>query len=93
VKNFLKNGTYDRVVKPLVKRLTLLEMEGKFDVRRPANAITPVNRHDKFFNFSLSQLEEVDELKDLKQLSRYLFFLPFEINRKIPLSLQVSEQF
>jgi hypothetical protein len=66
VKDFLKHGTYDRVVKPLLKRLTLLEMEGKFDVRRPPNAVTPVNRHDKFFNFSLNQLEGVDELKDLK---------------------------
>lgn len=91
VKDFLKDVTYDRVVRPLVKRLSLLEMEGKFDVRRPANAVTPVNRNDKFFNFNLNQLEGVDELKDLKQLSRYLFFLPFEINKKIPLNLQVSE--
>jgi len=82
---------YDRVVKPLTKRLTLLEMEGKFDVRRPANAVTPVNRTDKFFNYNLNQLEGVEELKYLKQLSRQIFFLPFEINKKIPLSLQVSE--
>ena len=66
VKNFLKHGTYDRVVKPLLKRLTLLEMEGKFDVRRPQNAVTPVTRHDKFFDFSLNQLEKEDELKDLR---------------------------
>lgn len=91
MKDFLKHGTYDRVVKPLVKRLTLLEMEGKFDVRRPPNAVTPLTRNDKFFNYSLNQLDGVDELKDLKQLSRYIFFLPFEINKKIPLSLQVSE--
>lgn len=91
MKDFLKHGTYDRVVKPLVKRLTLLEMEGKFDVRRPPNAVTPLTRYDKFFNYSLNQLDGVDELKDLKQLSRYIFFLPFEINKKIPLSLQVSE--
>lgn len=91
MKDFLKHGTYDRVVKPLVKRLTLLEMEGKFDVRRPPNAVTPLTRNDKFFNYSLNQLDGVDELKDLKQLSRYIFFLPFEINKKITLSLQVSE--
>ena len=66
VKNFLKHDTYDRVAKPLLKRLTLLEMEGKFDVRRPPNAMTPVNRHDKFFDFSLNQLEKVEELKDLR---------------------------
>jgi len=66
VKNFLKHGTYDRVVKPLLKRLTLLEMEGKFDVRRPPNVVTPLTRHDKFFDYSLSQLEKVDELKDLR---------------------------
>ena len=91
MKDFLKHGSFDRVVKPLIKRLTLLEMEGKFDVRRPVNAVTPVTRTDKFFNYSLNQLEGVEEMKDLKQLSRYLFFLPFEINKKIPLSLQVSE--
>lgn len=84
---------FERILKPLLKRLNLFEMEGKFDVRRPVNAVTPLTRTDKFFNYSLNQLEGVDELKELKQLSRYLFFLPFEINKKIPLSLQVSEQF
>ena len=66
-------------------------MEGKFNVRRPVNAVTPVNRTDKYFDYSLNQIEKVEEFKDLKQLSRYLFFLPFEINKKIPLNLQVSE--
>lgn len=87
VKDFLKGYSYEKIVKPLIKKLTMLEMEGKLDVRRPINATTPLNRTDKFFNYNLTQLEGVEELKDLKQLSRYLFFLPFEINKKIPLNL------
>ena len=57
---------FERILKPLLKRLNLFEMEGKFDVRRPVNAVTPLTRTDKFFNYSLNQLEGVDELKELK---------------------------
>ncbi len=38
-------------------------------------------------------MEGVNELAALKQLARLLFFLPFEINKKVSLNLQVSEQF
>ena len=68
-------------------------MEGKFQVRKVVQAGVPLDRKDKFFNFDLSQLEGVEELKNLRQLARLLFFLPFEINKKVSLNLQVSEQF
>jgi hypothetical protein len=37
--------------------------------------------------------ERAAEFKQLLELSRILYFLPFEINKKIPLNLQISEQF
>ena len=58
-------------------------MEGKFNVRRPVSATQPATREDKFFNFSLMQLDNVEELKELKQIAGNVFFLPFEINKKI----------
>ena len=93
IPKFFDQTTYDSVGKPLIKQLTLFEMEGKFDVRRPISATKPANRSDKFFDYNLSQLEGVDEVKMLRQLTRFLFFIPYEINRKLPLSLQVSETF
>ena len=77
----------DQVVRPCVKKLTLFEMEGKFEVRRPVSATQPANREDKFFNFNLANLEGVDEFSSLKQLARLLFFIPFEINKKVALNL------
>ena len=73
--------------------MCLLEMEGKFQVRKVVQPGVPVDRKDNFFNFDLSQLEGNEELKNLRQLARLLFFIPFEINKKVSLNLQVSEQF
>jgi hypothetical protein len=64
--DFLPSLIYDQVCKPLVKTLQMLEMEGKFEVRRPRNATTPVTRTDKYFNYSLNVLEGNDELKQLR---------------------------
>ncbi len=63
---FLPTNIYDQVCKPVVKLLNLLEMEGKFDVRRPKNEMTPVTRTDKFFNYSLNVLEDNEEMKNLR---------------------------
>jgi hypothetical protein len=49
--------------------------------------MNPATRADKFMDYSLASLDGVDELKDLRAISRRLFFLPFEINSKIPLQL------
>ena len=92
-KSFFDQKILDSVVLPATKRLQLYEMEGKFSVRRPVSALQPANRSDKFFNFNLAFLESYEELKELKQLARLLFFLPFEINMKVQLNLQVSEEF
>ena len=73
--------------------MCLLEMEGKFQVRKVRSIGVPLDRKDKYFDFNLSQLEGNEELKTLRQLARLLFFLPFEINKKISLNLQVSEHF
>ena len=78
---------------PVFKQMLLLEMEGKFQVRKVTSASVPLNRSDKFFNVDLTSLEGDAEFKTLKQLVRMLFFLPFEINKKVSLNLQVSESF
>jgi hypothetical protein len=55
-----------------------------------------VDRVDKFMDYSIASLmapERADEFKSLLELSHMLFFLPFEINKKIALNLQISEQF
>jgi hypothetical protein len=41
-------------------------MEGKFEVRRPKNAVTPLTRTDKFFNYSLNVLEDNEEMQQLR---------------------------
>ena len=68
-------------------------MEGKFEVRKPISVTQPATRQDKYFQYNLANLDGVDEVKSLRQMTRLLFFLPFEINKKYPLSLQVSEHF
>lgn len=73
--------------------LLLLEMESKFTIRRPRHAADVLTRVDKFIECSLQQLESVKEFACLKQLARMQFFIPFEINKKAQLNLQVSEQF
>ena len=73
--------------------MLLLEMEGKFEVRKVKSVGVPLKRKDKYFNFDLSMLEGNEELKNLRQLARLLFFIPFEINAKASLNLQVCEQF
>ena len=37
--------------------------------------------------------DKVEEFKRLLELSRIIYFLPFEINKKLALNLQISEQF
>ena len=64
--DFLAGNAYDQVCKPLIKLLDLLEKEGKFEVRRPKNEMNPVQRTDKFFNYSLNVLEDNEEMKDLR---------------------------
>lgn len=66
VNDFFDMKIVDSVVRPCVKKMTLFEMEGKFEVRRPVSATQPANREDKFFNFNLSQLEGVDEFASLR---------------------------
>ena len=73
--------------------MLLLEMEGKFHVRKVHSVSVPLNRSDKFFDVDLTSLEGNAEFKTLKQLVRMLFFLPFEINKKVSLNLQVCESF
>ena len=68
-------------------------MEGKFQVRKVHTAGVPLTRNDKFMNVDLTSLENNEEFRTLKQLLRLLFFIPFEINKKVSLNLQVSETF
>lgn len=91
--NFFDDREARQLLSPAMQLLHLLEMEGKFNIRRPRHAGEVLTRVDKFLDFSLTQLEQVKEFACLRQLSRQQFFLPFEINKKAQLNLQVSEQF
>lgn len=73
--------------------LLLLEMESKFGIRRPRHAADVLTRKDKFLDFNLKQVQGNSELALLHQLAKLQFFIPFEINKKAQLNLQVSEQF
>lgn len=68
----------------------MLEMEGKFAIRRPRYAGQQVDRIDKFMDYNFASLlvpERAAEFKRLLDMSRLLFFLPFEINKKAALNL------
>jgi hypothetical protein len=66
-------------------------MENKFSLRRPRHSADVLTRVDKFLDFSISQLQGNQDLALLLQLAKQQFFLPFEINKKAQLNLQVSE--
>ena len=91
VDDFLAHGPASQLLKPALNQLLLLEMESKFGVRRPRHSAEVLTRTDKFLDFSLKTLEGNEELAALTQLARLQFFLPFEINKKAQLNLQVSE--
>ena len=78
-------------------KLGLLEMEGKFEVRRPKSSIqaatSELSQTDKFLDYTLAKIDKLEELQYLKHLSTFLFYLPFEINQRAQLNLQVSETF
>jgi hypothetical protein len=45
-------------------------------------------------DYSLASIStRADEFRSLMELSKLLFYVPFEINKKIALNLQISEQF
>ena len=83
----------NKLLEPIFKTLCLLELESKFKVRRPVNVSTPPDRNDKFFDYNLGMLQNNQEMALLNELSRSIFYIPFEINKKSQLNLQVSEQF
>ena len=95
--NFFPKDILKNILTEVEKRLSILEMEGKFDIRRPKSAIqgaSPLPETDKYMDYSLINLEKnLDEFEYLKRISNLLFFLPFEINQRAQLNLQVSEHF
>ena len=91
--SFFENKVEAQLLAPIFKQMCMLEMEGKFQVRKVHTAGVPLTRNDKFMNVDLTNLEGVDEFRTLRQLVRLLFFIPFEINKKVSLNLQVSETF
>lgn len=92
--SFFEESIKKSLLEPLFGQFMILEMEGKFAVRRPRFPGQSVIRVDKFMDYSIASLMEkhrAEEFKRLTELSRLLFFLPFEINKKVALNLQMSE--
>lgn len=87
---FFERALGDQLLTPLFKQFSVLEMEGKFTIRRPRYAGQQLDRVDKFMDYSIASLmapERANEFKKLLELSRLLFFIPFEINKKAALNL------
>lgn len=87
---FFERALRDQLLAPLFKQFSVLEMEGKFTIRRPRYAGQQLDRVDKFMDYSIASLmapERANEFKKLLELSRLLFFIPFEINKKAALNL------
>jgi hypothetical protein len=77
-----------------MKRLDLMEMEGKFEVSRAGVLLAAEERprNDKVFSFNLPSIEKIEEYKDMHKIARLLYCLPFELNMKAPfLQLQLTE--
>lgn len=88
--DFFEGALRDQLLAPLFKQFSVLEMESKFTIRRPRYAGQQLDRVDKFMDYSIASLmapERATEFKKLLDLSRLLFFVPFEINKKAALNL------
>ena len=57
IDNFFDQSVARQVLGPVMQLVHLLEMEGKFTIRRPRHAADVLTRVDKFLEFSLQQLE------------------------------------
>ena len=82
IENFFDVREARQLLPPLMDLLLLLEMESKFNIRRPRHSADRLTRVDKHLDFNLEQLESMKEFSVLKQLARLQFFIPFEINMK-----------
>ena len=93
INDFFAYREASQLLRPVMANMFLLEMESKFTIRRPRYAADELTRVDKFLDFNLSQLEGNEDLAILNKLAKLQFFIPYEINKKAQLNLQVSEQF
>lgn len=56
VDDFLQNREASQLLSPVLEQLFLLEMEGKFKIRRPRHASDKLTRVDKYLDFNLKQI-------------------------------------
>ena len=70
VEDFLGHREASQLLVPLMRQMLLLEMEGKFSIRRPRHATDVLNRVDKYLDFNLAQLEGNEHLALLKQTAK-----------------------
>ena len=64
--SFFDKSVVDQLFKPVANLLFLLEMEGKFTIRRPRNPTEKLKRVDKYLEYSLSHLDNNQEMKELR---------------------------
>ena len=64
--SFFENKVEAQLLAPIFKQMCMLEMEGKFQVRKVHTAGVPLTRNDKFMNVDLTNLEGVDEFRTLR---------------------------
>lgn len=82
-KDFIENKA---MLGKALRRLELVEMEGKFEVSRQGVLLSAADRprNDKTFAFNLGILEGIDEYKDLHSLAKLMYCIPFELNMNAP---------
>lgn len=83
------------ILKEAYNRLSLLEMESKFVIRRPKAIGKQLTRTDKYLDISFSGMKDTEEFENVYKLSKMIYSVPFEINMRTSnaVNLQVSEHF
>lgn len=66
---FFKAGKEIDMIERIYKKLTMLEMEGKFTIQRSLAPEEHRLRTDKSLSFNLNEVKKVEELADLNILS------------------------
>ena len=75
-----------KINEELLKRLTLLEMEGKFEINRQGLTLPPEERlrNDKALSININQIEGIEEYIYLHKLIKLIYCVPFELNLHAP---------
>ncbi|CDW75041.1 UNKNOWN [Stylonychia lemnae] len=82
------------LIEKVVSRLTLLEIEGKFQIQKSLLPLEQRIRNDKVLPFNINEIEKIDEFAQLHKITKLVYFLPFELNMHLNyMQLQITDHF